>query len=109
MLVVVAIVVLDVFHRGIDVIKQRMAAYSGNKFTMMLRALLFEKIQNLSMASVQQKSAGDLMGRINNDVSTVQSFITGNLPTYFAQAFSFLLALVLLLCLDPLMCLFVFI
>lgn len=109
LLVVVAIVVLDVFHRGIDVIKQRMAAYSGNKFTMMLRALLFEKIQNLSMASVQQKSAGDLMGRINNDVSTVQSFITGNLPTYFAQAFSFLLALVLLLCLDPLMCLFVFI
>ena len=109
LLVVVAIVTLDVFHRGIDVIKQRMAAYSGNKFTMMLRALLFEKIQNLSMASVQQKSAGDLMGRINNDVSTVQSFITGNLPTYFAQAFSFLLALVLLLCLDPLMCLFVFI
>jgi len=98
-----------VFHRAIDVVKQRMAAYSGNKFTLMLRALLFEKIQTLSMSSVQKKSTGDLMGRINNDVAAVQTFITGHLPTYFSQLFSFILALVLLLWLNPLMCLFVFI
>lgn len=109
LLIVVAIVSLDVCHRAIDVIKQRMAAYSGNKFTLMLRALLFEKIQTLSLSSIQKKSTGDLMGRINNDVSVVQNFITGNLPTYFSQLFSFILALVLLLWLNPVMCLFVFI
>lgn len=108
-LIVAAIVSLDICHRAIDVIKQRMAAYSGNKFTLMLRTLLFEKIQTLSMSSVQKKSTGDLMGRINNDVAVVQGFITGNLPTYFSQLFSFILALCLLLWLNPLMCLFVFI
>ncbi|MBQ8397194.1 MAG: ABC transporter ATP-binding protein [Clostridia bacterium] len=108
-LIVAAIVSLDICHRAIDVIKQRMAAFSGNKFTLMLRTLLFEKIQTLSMSSVQKKSTGDLMGRINNDVSVVQNFITGNLPTYFSQLFSFILALILLLWLNPLMCLFVFI
>lgn len=58
LLIVVAIVSLDVCHRAIDVIKQRMAAYSGNKFTLMLRALLFEKIQTLSLSSIQKKSTG---------------------------------------------------
>ena len=54
---------------------------------------MFEKIQTLSMNSIQTKSTGDLMGRINNDVTTVQNFMTNLLPTYFGQIFSFLLAL----------------
>ncbi|MBR6709621.1 MAG: ABC transporter ATP-binding protein, partial [Clostridia bacterium] len=109
LLIVAAIVSLDICHRAIDVIKARMAAYSGNKFTLMLRALLFEKIQSLSMSSIQKKSTGDLMGRINNDVSTVQGFLTGQLPNLFSQLFSFVLALIFLLWLNPLMCLFVFV
>lgn len=109
LLIVAAIVTMDLVHRFVNVIQSRMAAVSGNRFTLMLRTLLFEKIQMLSMSSIQNKSTGDLMGRINNDVSVVQNFITGLLPTYFAQAFSFILALVLLIWLSPVMCLFVFI
>ena len=107
--IVVAIVVLDLIHRALSVVQSRLAAVSGNRFTRMLRALLFEKIQMLSMSSIQNKSTGDLMGRINNDVAVVQNFITGLLPTYFAQLFSFIMALGLLLWLSPQMCLFIFI
>ena len=109
LLIICAIVMFDLVHRILNVMQSRMAAISGNKFTRMLRTLLFEKIQMLSMSSIQNKSTGDLMGRINNDVSVVQHFITSLLPTYFAQAFSFVLALILLICLNPVMCLFVFI
>ncbi len=109
LLIVAAIVMLDLVHRFVNVLQSRMAAISGNRFTRMLRTLLFEKIQMLSMSSIQNKSTGDLMGRINNDVSVVQGFITGHLPSYFAQAFSFVLALCLLIWLNPVMCLFVFV
>ncbi len=108
-IVVAAIVGIDVCHRAIDVLIKRMSSYSGNKFTLMLRTLLFEKIQTLSMSSIQNKSTGDLMGRINNDVTVVQTFITSSLPTYSAQLFAFVLALFLLLGLNPMMCLFVFV
>lgn len=109
LIVIGAIIMFDFIYRVLNVIQSRMAAISGNRFTRMLRTLLFEKIQQLSMSSVQTKSTGDLMGRINNDVSVVQNFITSLLPNYFANAFSFVTALVLLVYLNPVMCLFVFI
>lgn len=108
-IIIAAIVTLDLAQRIVNVFQGRIAAISGNKFTRTLRALLFEKIQMLSMNSISAKTTGDLMGRINNDVNVVQNFMTNLLPTYFGQLFSFVLALCLILWLDPLMSLFVFI
>ena len=99
-LVVVAIVSFDVISKLLGILQGRVAAISGNRFTRFLRTLLFEKIQMLSMSSVQKKSTGDLMGRINNDVSVVQNFITNLLPQYFSYVISFILGLVLVLSMD---------
>ena len=109
LLIVLALVTLDFCHRALNVAQSRISAISGNKFTRLVRTLLFEKIQTLSMNSIQTKTTGDLIGRINNDVSVVQTFVTGQLPTLFGQLFSFVLALLLLLYLSPIMCLFIFI
>lgn len=99
-LVVVAIVSFDIINKLLGILQGRIAAISGNRFTRFLRTLLFEKIQMLSMSSVQKKSTGDLMGRINNDVSVVQNFITNLLPQYFSYVISFILGLVLVLSMD---------
>ncbi len=81
-----AIVSFDILNKVLGMVQSRIAAFSGNRFTRFLRTLLFEKIQMLSMSSVQKKSTGDLMGRINNDVAVVQNFMTNLLPTYFRAA-----------------------
>ncbi|MGM9652202.1 MAG: ATP-binding cassette domain-containing protein [Eubacteriales bacterium] len=107
--IIAAIVSIDLFQRLLSVIQGRLNAISGNKFTLMMRALLYEKIQNLSLASISNKSTGDLMGRITGDVGAVQSFMTGQLPNLFIQVVSFILAIFLLFSLDPLMSLFVFV
>ncbi len=107
--IVAAIVSFDIITKLIGLVQGRIATVAGNRFTRFLRTLLFEKIQMLSMASVQKKSTGDLMGRINNDVSVVQNFVTNLLPTYFAQLLSFFVGLVLILSLDWKMSLFVFV
>ena len=99
-LIVGAIVSFDILNKVLGMVQSRIAAVSGNRFTRFLRTLLFEKIQMLSMSSVQKKSTGDLMGRINNDVAVVQNFMTNLLPTYFGQLISFVLGLVLVLGMD---------
>lgn len=107
--ITVAIITMDIFQRAVSVVQTRIAGISSNRFAKMFRIILFEKIQMLSMSSIQKKSPGDLMSRINNDITTVQNFITQLLPTYCSQLFSFVFALVILLFLDPFMCLFVFV
>ena len=107
--ITVCIITMDILQRAISVVQTRIAGISSNRFAKMFRIILFEKIQMLSMSSIQKKSPGDLMSRINNDITTVQNFITQQLPLYFSQVFSFVFALVIMLFLDPFMCLFVFI
>ena len=108
-----AIVSIDVLHRILNMVQSRISAVTGARFTRMLRTLLFEKIQQLTMASVQKKSTGDLMGRINNDVNVVQNFVVHLLPTYFAQLVSFIVGLLLIVTMSfklgvPLLALYIF-
>ncbi len=108
-LIVIAIISLDIFHRALSVLQSRLSAITGNRFTLMMRALLYEKIQSLSLSSIQRKSTGDLMGRINGDVGVAQDFIVNQLPNLFIQVFSFLTGLVVMLVISPLMALFIFV
>ncbi len=108
-----AIISIDVMHRILNMVQSRISAVTGARFTRMLRTQLFEKIQTLSMASVQKKSTGDLMGRINNDVNVVQNFVVHLLPTYFAQLVSFIVGLILILFMSfklgvPVLALYIF-
>ena len=108
-----AIVSIDILHRILGIVQSRISAVTGARFTRMLRTKLFEKIQTLTMASVQKKSTGDLMGRINNDVNVVQNFVVHLLPTYFAQLVSFVVGLFLILFMSfklgvPLLALYIF-
>ena len=108
-LIVVAIVSLDVFHRALGVLQSRLSAITGNRFTLMMRTILYEKIQSLSLSSIQRKSTGDLMGRINGDVGVAQDFIVHQLPNLFIQVASFIIGLIVMLTLSPLMALFIFV
>ncbi len=107
--IVVAIVSIDFFQRAMGVLQGRCSAVAGEKFTLMLKTLLYEKLQSLSVSSLQRRSTGDLMGRVNNDTAIMRNFVMNQLPQIFIQLFSFVLALVILLCLNWVMCLFVFV
>ena len=108
-LIVIAIVSIDLFQRALGVAQGRFSAIAGNKFTLMLKTLLYEKLQSLSLASIQRRTTGDLMGRVNNDTSVMQTFVVSQLPTYFIQAVTFILALPVLAVMNWKMCLFVFV
>ncbi len=106
--IVAAIILFDILNHVIIMVRGRVAAIVGNRFTHRLRSLLFKKIQSLSMNSIQQKSTGDLMGRISGDVNVVQNFVTDLLPSYSSHLLSFILGLIFILALSPFMSLLIF-
>jgi ATP-binding cassette subfamily B protein len=107
--IVIAIISIDLFQRILSVIQMRFSALAGNKFTLMLKTLVYEKLQSLSLASIQRRTTGDLMGRVNNDTAVMQDFVTNQLPHYFIQIFSFIVAFPVLLFMDYIIWLFVFV
>ena len=109
LLIVCSIVLIDFISRALGVFQSRMSAIAGNKFTLVMRTLLYEKISSLSLSSLQRKPTGDLMQRINSDTDTVQSFLINQVPSLFINIATFLIALVIILTLNPLIALFIFI
>ncbi len=109
LLIVVAIVSIDLFQRALSVLQSRITAVSGERFIVMLKNILYEKLESLSLSSLQRHSTGDLMGRVNNDTTIMKDFVMGQLPTIFIQVVSFMVALIVMLVINPLMCLFIFV
>ncbi len=108
-LIVLAIVSIDLFQRALGVMQSRLSAVSGNRFIMMLKNILYEKLESLSLSSLQRRSTGDLMGRVNSDTSVMQDFVTNQLPNIFVQGVSFIVVMIVMLAINPLMCLFIFV
>ncbi|MBE6636489.1 MAG: ATP-binding cassette domain-containing protein [Ruminococcaceae bacterium] len=108
-LIVLAIVSIDLFQRALSALQSRITAVSGERFIMMLKNILYEKLESLSLSALQRQSTGDLMGRLNNDTTVMKSFVMEYLPVIFVQVVSFLVALIVMLVINPLMCFFIFV
>ncbi|MBQ7922924.1 MAG: ABC transporter ATP-binding protein [Clostridia bacterium] len=102
------IISIDLFQRAIGIVQSRIATIAGSKSTMILRTVVYEKVQSLSISSISRRATGDLIGRVLNDTIRVQHFMVNQMPQVFTSIFSFVMASVLLLFLNPMMALFVF-
>ena len=107
LLIVAGIVAINVFARAMHVLQGRLTAISSGRFSVTLRTLVYEKINLLSLSSVQKRSTGDLMGRVNNDTAVIQSFIINQFPNIFIQVFMIIVATISLLFINWIMALFI--
>jgi ATP-binding cassette subfamily B protein len=93
---VVILVAIDLFQRALGVVENRLLALASGKFLLLLRTLLYEKIQTLSLSSINRRSTGDLMTRVSNDTSVMQDFIIRQFPGIFRQIISLPVAVIIL-------------
>lgn len=61
-----------------------------------LREMVFDKIQRLSLANILKRSAGDMLGRIQNDTTRVREFLVNYGADIVVRVFSLLLLTVIL-------------
>ncbi|MHC1694592.1 MAG: ABC transporter ATP-binding protein [Eubacteriales bacterium] len=106
-MLIVGIVSIDLFQRVLGVFEARLLAIASGKFLIMLRSLLYEKIQALSLSSIQRKSTGDLMSRVTHDTAVMQDFIIHRFPGIFRQIISLAVAIIVLLFMNWSMALYV--
>lgn len=73
----------------------------GQQLLFRLRALLFEKIQELPLSFFQVNQSGDLISRLNNDTDKVNVFFSQALMQFVGGLISMLGAACFLLALNP--------
>lgn len=71
-----------------------------------LRAEVFDTFLRTDWESLQQYHSGDLLTRINTDVTNVASSVLGWLPTLLIKSAQFIASLAIILCYDPTMAVF---
>lgn len=89
--------------RVFDIISNRRANKVGGDISMDLRNLVYDRMQRLSVSSMSNKTAGDLMKRIINDTETVKNFVTEQGIYFIEKAVMFIVILVILLKISPLL------
>ncbi len=81
-----AVIILCIFGVGLasrllGIGRNCLQIVMSNKITVKLRAMVFNKVEELSLAGVTKRTSGELMGNITRDVYFLQQFITNDLGT----------------------------
>ncbi len=110
---VVIIVLLMAFTqiagRFFAVISQRRTNKISSKFSNDMRLLVYDKVQRLSLSSMQKKTSGDLMKRVTRDTEVVRRFVTEHGMYAIEKLIMFIVILVILINISPILTLLVFI
>ncbi len=99
----VAVVVFAVLNIILSALISRYSAKINLRVSNALRAEVFELFLNTDWESLHQYHSGDLLSRINTDVTTVSNSVLGWVPTLVIQATRFLASLLVILFYDPTM------
>jgi ATP-binding cassette subfamily B protein len=63
---------------------------SGNKIIVVLRDMVFKKIEMMSISRISKRTTGELMNRVTGDTDTINYFITRELGDAFEQVIIFI-------------------
>lgn len=102
-LVAAVCILLGVSNILMSAWSKRFAANVNLKVTNEIRADVYQKILQTDLESVQTYHSGDLLNRINTDVTTVAESVLGWVPTLAIKLVQFMAALTIILVYDPTM------
>lgn len=88
LLCVFGIVACQLSSTLFGIIQNRIMVSVGTKISKDLRAMVFAKIQSLSLRYLESKKPGDLMNRVTNDTGRLQDFLQNQITMGLNQIFS---------------------
>ena len=91
------IVLQSLFHAG----QTYLLSYVGERVVADLRVGLYRKLQQLDVHFFSQTRVGEIISRITNDVTTVQSLVAQQLTNFFTHVLIFFGAVVLVIYINP--------
>lgn len=101
-------VTLGVTQLIIGAVVSRIASVVGTKISSEIRAGVYEHVTYAKWEDIRKYHSGDLLNRIEGDVSAVSSSIISFIPSVFTKSAQFIGCLVVVLWYDPTMAVFAF-
>lgn len=92
----------------VGAIISRIATIVGTKISCEIKANVYEHITYSKWEDIRKYHSGDLLNRIEGDVSAVSSSIISYIPSVFTKSAQFLGCLIVVLYYDPTMAIFAF-
>lgn len=102
----IMVVLFSLFSILFGAISSRYSAKINLRVSNELRAEVFGVFMNTDWQALQQYHSGDLLNRINTDVSAIAGSVLGWVPTLIVKSAQFLASLIVILYYDPTMALF---
>ena len=90
---------------AMQAVASRIAAVINIRVQNGIQAEVYDRMLRTDWASLEQFRSGDLLNRLNTDVTSVSGGVTGLLPSFVTAAVQFLGSLMIILCYDPVMAL----
>jgi len=90
LVVILSLLGVNVAIRLLTMARSLTLIKAGNKIIVKLREMVFNKIQQLSIARISKRTSGELMNRVTGDTGTLQQFITHDIGNVIEQILMFL-------------------
>jgi subfamily B ATP-binding cassette protein MsbA len=100
LILIIVYVVLYLFSSGVGFIRDYLFTFLGQRMVFDIRSDLFEHIQKLSHSFYSQTKTGDILARLYDDVSLVQSLLTRVVFSLITDLFSLVAVLIILFFMD---------
>ncbi|MBQ8311117.1 MAG: ABC transporter ATP-binding protein [Clostridia bacterium] len=98
--IVLSLLGANILRRAIGVGRGYFLTVAGNNLIVRLRNTVFEKIQELSIAKISERTSGELMKRVNSDTQQIKNFLINQLPGLLEQVLMLLAVAVIMLIYD---------
>ena len=85
--VVLMFYLVFIFNNLFNILRNTTLFNAGNKIIVKLRGMVFDKIQQMSIAKISKRTAGELINRVTEDTAQVEQFISNSLPNILQQLF----------------------
>ena len=82
---ILGLIALHALIEVLQVVKNLITAKVGTNLSFNLRSIIFNKIQEMSIAKILKRTAGELINRVQSDTETLNEFLSFTVPMLMQQ------------------------
>lgn len=92
--------ILAAVTSGLNIARTIMSTYLGSRMSMELRGRMFNKIQHLQLARIEDMKPGQLINRVTSDTTEIRQFMENTFSNAFSMILTMISSLIYMLIID---------
>lgn len=98
--VVISLAAVQLLTTLFGILRDTVLVKVSSRMLVRIRAMLFDKVQKMSVGAVSEHTAGDLITRLTSDTRILNEFLTYELPQILQMSLLFVVAIAVMLSYD---------